>query len=251
MDDNFYNPFKAEEKTEADSRPKRIKQTSQVKKTTSNLTYLETPLSQELKEFIRTIVQNDNLDKIICTVENVSENYVGIELFNQLNYELQSFLGDETKKIVNKILFFRTRPCKAGIYCGDLHNCIFMHDINKEVIINRVPKNAAKQLYDYCAKYGAIDSFRQLNPQKFLVEFNNQNDALEFIKDKKQVLADENIKKFFNKKDTNIFLLINEQEDLIDSLLEKKDKIGVKMKISLHKMKEFLLPNEKSNNIKN
>lgn len=244
MEENLYDPFNSDSQKITERKRFKLNPKKQ-----ENIKFLETPLSLDLKNYISKILEkNENLEEIIKIIENIAEKNIGNNLYEKLIENLNSFFDEEseTKKIVGKILFYKSKSCKLGINCENISECVFDHDISNEVIVNKVPENISINLQEYCSNFGEIKKIKILNKQKFLVIFKNQIDALSFIKDRNFILDDENIKKFFNKKRSNLNLLFYDQEKIINSLFETEEKkIALKLRLIHNKIKNVVFENEK------
>lgn len=247
MEYNLYNPLATEEVTPECVEKKRVKLNKAKKDIFETMTYIETPISENLQNFIKQEV-SEKYDEVFPIIEELCESLVGTELYEKLNERLLPILNDETKKFVGKVLFYRKRPCKKGNNCENMGNCIFIHDISDEVIFNRVPPHIAdsRELEKYAQHFGKIKFIKRLNPQKFLFIYETTQGALECIRDKSPVLDDETIKKFFNKKRNDIKDLFKEQDDLFLILFNKGEKkMAIKLKNIQNRMKEAIEINNK------
>ncbi|KRH93204.1 hypothetical protein M153_13040001955 [Pseudoloma neurophilia] len=225
------------------SQNKRLKSTDTSGKGQENIRYLDTPLNHNLVTYIKNIVPNEHFNDIHKTIEEIAENEVGDSLFNNLVESLQSYFADEeeSKKIAGQILFYKSRPCKMGHNCENIQNCVFTHDINREVIVNHVPQALSDKLEEYCIKYGQITHIKALHSHKFLIIFEEDTSALEFIRDRNPVLNDNSIKKFFNKKRVNLNNILNEHELLIQNIFDHGNKkTALKLRENLKKLKEMI-----------
>lgn len=223
---------------------KRIKIADSYQKRYEKIRFIDTPLRTDLRSFIKNIVDEKDSDRILDIIEEVAATEVGDSLFNKLVDNLCSFFEDEegTKKVVGQILFFKTKPCKNGINCDKISDCVFIHDISKEVVVNHIPAPQHDELMIYCSQFGKISNMKRMNSQKLLVIFENVDDALKFIKSREPVLDNKYIKKFFNKVGSNLNSILAEQEQLIQQVFDNGDKkIALKMKIGLKKLKDAIL----------
>lgn len=237
MEEDFYDPLYSEEQNPK----KRFKTQETTKKNQDVLSFIVTPLSSRFKQYISSLVEKTDSDEAISIIEEVAESNVGPQLFDSLIDKLQAVIQekDELTSFVKKILFFESRPCKSGINCENFtKNCVFSHDICKEVVLNHVKSSTAEEIKNYCATFGPVKKIKRMNLQKHLVVYEKAEDALNLIKSRDPVLNDPKIKKFFNKKTSNFNSLIAEQEALIQSVNDPK--IATKLKINLKKFKDLI-----------
>lgn len=244
MDENLYDPLGSDKSSDFVKVPnKRIRVSDTARKPQENQTFIDTPLSESFKKYIRKIINKEDVDSLIVIIENVAEIFVGSDLYKTLLEKLSPVYEDESeaKKIVGKILFYKTKQCKMGINCENITDCVFIHDISKEVVINHVPLHLSEKLEKHCSNFGTVTTIKKMNPHKYLVVFENENDALEFIKDRETILGDDQIKKFFNRKRSNLNSLMAEQDELVKSLFEQGNKkLAIKMRIGLKKIRDTI-----------
>ncbi|ELA46405.1 hypothetical protein VCUG_02083 [Vavraia culicis subsp. floridensis] len=240
MEYNLYNPLKTDEKSSETEDKKRVKPNKPRKSVLDNTSYVETPLSTDLKNFIKNET-GDQYEKMLPVIEKLCAEQVGSDLYEKLNEELQQYLNDETKKFVGRLLFYKKRACRDGNRCDNPESCIFVHDVADEVIFNRVPSafSDPSVLEKYAQEYGNVLSIKMLNQQKYLVKYDNVQSALQCIRDKTPVLGNKDIKKFFNRKRTDVKDLFREQDELLMALFDKGEKkIALRLKSVQNKIKE-------------
>ncbi|ELQ74108.1 hypothetical protein THOM_2971 [Trachipleistophora hominis] len=242
MEYNLYNPLKTDEKSSEVEEKKRIKPNKTRKSVLDNISYIETPISTDLKNFIMEET-GKHYEKVLPVIERLCTDHVGTDLYERLNNELLPFLGEDTKKFVGRLLFYKKRSCRDGNRCQNLKNCIFIHDVSDEVIFNRVPSAFSDPhvLEKYAKEYGNVFSIKMLNQQKFLVKYDSVQSALQCINDQAPVLGNKEIKKFFNRRRVDVKDLFREHDELLIALFAKGEKkFAMRLKNVSNRIKEAL-----------
>ncbi|EPR78332.1 hypothetical protein SLOPH_1812 [Spraguea lophii 42_110] len=223
----------------------------QVKRNHPHKSYVE--LRKDLIKFIRT--ENDNYDeeekdKIIEIIKTTIINSDDKNLYKKLIEELK-FMEDP-HKFVSKFLLYYRRTCRNGKECK-IKDCFFNHhpDIKgfrkKEIVINKIPENLQnpETILSYCSQFGDVQILKILKPSKYLLKFDDEENASKFINDKLPIMGDETITKFYNIFTTDkekLLELIQEEQKIIKELFSKGEKdIANNLKQIQYKMKKIIL----------
>lgn len=221
---------------------------------------IKIPLMGPLRDMIAREV-GDKASTVIDIIEGIVPTVSPENMYSELVEALIPVIDQRAKGLVGKAMAYKRKTCRDGDECRT-KNCIFLHgwdrrsgegpsgssglkgkeegvDIgetgpkrrktaepneNNEVVFNKVneSRHNPEDLKTYAARFGRITNFKRLNPEKYLVTFEDPESANELVKSPELVLEDPGIKKFYNVIDNLVKVelkkLFEEQETIIDRM---------------------------------
>ncbi|KAG5858685.1 hypothetical protein KMI_12g18480 [Encephalitozoon hellem] len=221
---------------------------------------IKIPLIGPLRDMIAREV-GDKASTVIDILEGLVPTVSPENMYSELVEALTPVLDQKAKGLVGKVMAYKRKTCRDGDECR-AKNCIFLHgrdkrngectsggsgmkgkeegadasdttskrrkmaepNENNEVVFNKVneSRHNPEDLKAYAARFGKITNFKRLNPEKYLVVFEDPESASELVKSSEPVLEDPGIKKFYNVIDNLVKVelkkLFEEQETIIDKM---------------------------------
>ncbi|ADM12549.1 uncharacterized protein Eint_110490 [Encephalitozoon intestinalis ATCC 50506] len=220
---------------------------------------IKIPLAGPLKDMIGREV-GDKASTVIDILEGVVPTVSPEDMYSELVEALSPVVDQKAKGLVGKVMAYKRKTCRDGDECK-AKNCIFLHswdrksgegsvqtgskgreegidsgevtgkrrrtnesNENNEVVFNKVneSRHNPENLKAYAARFGKVVNFKRLNPEKYLVVFEDPESASELVKSSEPVLEDFGIKKFYNVIDNLVKVelkkLFEEQETVIDKM---------------------------------
>ncbi|KMV65020.1 hypothetical protein M970_110610 [Encephalitozoon cuniculi EcunIII-L] len=217
------------------------------------------PLVGPLRDMIGKEV-GDKASTVIDILEGIIPTVPSEDMYGELVEALTPVIEHKAKGVVGKVMAYKRKPCRDGGECR-AKGCIFLHDRdrrsgegspgrlgqkgreegdagdatgkrrraneaneNSEVVFNKVneSRHNPEDLKAYAARFGRIVNFKRLNPEKYLVVFEDPSAACELVKSPEAVLEDPGIKKFYNVIDNLVKVelkkLFEEQEAVVDKM---------------------------------